>query len=167
MRFRRLSRQFERLVTLTVLTALAACGDASGPAEETTQGVEFDEGLRDRISISGVSSGAYLAVQAHIAFADRIASVAAIAGGPYHCAEGDVQTALARCMTGDGLDVQPLVDFTREFSTTGTIATLDDIARSRVWVFHSPADSVVSPTAGDALHDFIPEVATDRVDAQR
>jgi poly(3-hydroxybutyrate) depolymerase len=133
---------------------LTACGDASGPSEETGKGVEFHEGLRNRISISGVSSGAYLAVQTHIAYADKIGSVAAIAGGPYHCAEGDVQTALARCMTGDGLDVQPLVEFTKGFASAGTIAALDDIAISRVWIFHSPADSVVSPAAGVALRDF-------------
>jgi poly(3-hydroxybutyrate) depolymerase len=154
MPFRHLSQAFERVAIVVVLAGMVACGDTSGPGAAPGDEADYDEALRNRISISGVSSGAYLAIQTHIAFADRVGSVAAIAGGPYHCAEGDVQTALARCMTGDGLDIEPLIEYTTDFASAGTIASLDKIAASRVWIFHSPADTVVSPSAGVALRDF-------------
>ena len=154
MPFRRSSRLSERAAAIAILACLAACGDPSGSTGGADGTVEFDAALKDRISISGVSSGAYLAIQAHVAYAEKIGSVAAIAAGPYHCAEGSVQTALARCMTGEGLDVEPLIANTRDFSSAGTIAPLDDLAGSRVWIYHSPADSVVSPTAGTALFEF-------------
>ena len=125
--------------------------------------------MRERISISGVSAGAYLAVQAHVAYADKIGSVAAMAGGPYHCARGSVQTALATCMTGEGLEVTPLIEFARQFAAAGTIAPLDELANSKIWIYHSPADSVVAPFAGDALRDFyaafVPEAAIEYVDS--
>ena len=141
------------LVSLAALSiGVAACGDTTPSVPQVS--VEYDAELKSRISISGVSAGGYLAHQAHVAYADKVGGVAVIAGGPYHCAEGSVQTALARCMTGEGLEVQPLADFARQFAEAGDIAALDELASSRVWIFHSPSDSVVSPTAGAALRDF-------------
>ena len=150
MPFRRLWRRSRHAAVAAILPLALACGEPPAPAVE----VEFDPSLRPLVSISGVSSGAYLAMQAHVALADKIGTVAAIAGGPYHCAQGSVQTALATCMTGEGLDVEPLIGFAKEFAAAGTIASLENLAGTRVWLFHSPADAVVAPAAGDALQAF-------------
>ena len=88
-----------------LLASLAACGGA----EDQSPAVEFDAALKNRITVSGVSAGGYMAVQAHVAFADKIGGAGVVAAGPYHCARGDVQVALANCMTGEGLSVEPLV----------------------------------------------------------
>ncbi len=77
-----------------------------------------------------------------------------MAGGPYHCAQGDVQVALSQCMTGEGLTVEPLVGFTSAAAAAGDIAPVAELDSARVWIFHSPADSVVAPAAGSALRDF-------------
>jgi poly(3-hydroxybutyrate) depolymerase len=132
---------------------LVACGDGSRQ-ESVPTSVSYDDALRARVSVSGVSSGGYMAVQAHVAYAERIGGVAAIAAGPYHCAEGDVKFALGRCMTGQGLDVLPMIAFAREAVAAGDVALTESIRDARVWVFHSPADAVVSPAAGEALVDF-------------
>ena len=137
-----------------MLLGLTACGDKSPPPVESVPASEFDAALRSRISVSGVSSGGYLAVQSHVAFADRIGGAAVVAGGPYHCAAGDVKTALGKCMTGEGLSAEPMINFANEAAAAGSIAATDDMQDARVWIFHSPADGLVSPRAGEALADF-------------
>jgi poly(3-hydroxybutyrate) depolymerase len=150
-----LNRSEHRTITfLLLLVTLAACGGGSGDSPSATPVAGFDAALKSRISVSGVSAGGFMAVQSHVALADRIGGVGAVAAGPYHCAQGDVQTALSRCMTGEGLAVEPLVQFTKEAAAAGEIAPVAELESARVWVFHSPADSVVSPAAGRALADF-------------
>jgi hypothetical protein len=80
--------------------------------------------------------------------------VAALAAGPYHCAEGDVKNVLGRCMAGQDLDAGPMIDFTRSAAAAGNIAATESMLDAKVWVFHSPADAIVSPLVGDALVDF-------------
>ena len=41
-------------------------------------------------SVSGISSGAFMAVQMGVAFSKDIVGLGAIAGGPYYCALGSV-----------------------------------------------------------------------------
>jgi poly(3-hydroxybutyrate) depolymerase len=134
-----------------IACGLVACGGDNAP---TPQPVDYDEGLSSRVSVSGVSAGGYMAVQSHVALADRIGGVGAIAAGPYHCAGGDIQVALGPCMTGRELDAEPMIRFAGEAAAAGGIASTESLRDARVWVFHSPADAVVSPAAGDALVDF-------------
>jgi len=42
----------------------------------------------DAISLSGISAGAFMAQQFHVAHSAHIAGVGLIAGGPYRCAAG-------------------------------------------------------------------------------
>ena len=136
-----------------VLLLLGGCGDSAPPPAPATTAVP-DSALQPRVTVSGVSSGGYMAVQAQVALASRIGGVAAVAAGPYHCAEGRVSLALGRCISGDGLDLAPLLQFTREASAAGHVAGVDAIAAARVWIFHSPDDGVVDQRLGGALADF-------------
>jgi poly(3-hydroxybutyrate) depolymerase len=54
------------------------------------------------ITVSGVSSGAFMGVQLHVAHSDIISGVGAIAGGIYSCSEGQVATAITTCMSFPG-----------------------------------------------------------------
>lgn len=49
------------------------------------------------ITVSGLSGGAYMAVQYHVAFSATVSGVGALAGGPYYCAINNVGLALGRC----------------------------------------------------------------------
>lgn len=49
-------------------------------------------------SVSGLSSGAYMAGQFHVAYSGTVGGAGVIAGGPYDCAEGQLSVALNRCM---------------------------------------------------------------------
>lgn len=148
------------LVLAMLLASLVACS-GSGDQPPAAPVADVDAALKSRITVSGVSAGGYMAVQTHIAFADRVGGAGIIAAGPYHCAQGDVQVALARCMTGEGLAVEPLIEFAKSAAAAGTVAPLAELEPARVWIFHSPADSVVAPVAGAALADyyraFVPE----------
>ena len=141
------------IAMLVLLVIVAGCG-GSDDAPPPAPAADFDAAVKSRISVSGVSAGGFMAVQSHVALADRIGGVAAVAAGPYHCAQGDVQVALSRCMTGEGLDVEPLVEFVNAAAAAGEVAPVAEIESARVWIFHSPADSVVAPAAGRALADF-------------
>jgi poly(3-hydroxybutyrate) depolymerase len=145
--------EFRALAAAALLAVLVACG-GSGDQPPAAPVADVDAALKSRITVSGVSAGGYMAVQTHIAFADRIGGAGVIAAGPYHCAEGDVQVALSRCMTGEGIAVEPLIAFAKSAAAAGTVAPLAALESARVWIFHSPADSVVAPAAGRALADF-------------
>jgi poly(3-hydroxybutyrate) depolymerase len=155
------------IAVAVLLGGIAACSsDTGSPAPPAA---EIDADTRSRITVSGVSAGGYMAVQTHVAFADRIGGAAVVSAGPYHCAQGDVQTALSQCMTGEALSVESLVEFTRAAAAAGDIAPLDALESARVWIFHSPADTVVAPAAGRALRDFylafVPDQGVEFVDA--
>ena len=139
---------------LMLLVTLAGCGGGSSDSPPAAPAAGVDAALRSRISVSGVSAGGFMAVQSHVALADRIGGVGVVAAGPYHCAQGDVQIALSRCMTADDLAVEPLVRFAREAAAAGELAPVAELESARVWIFHSPADSVVAPAAGRALAEF-------------
>lgn len=149
-----------RAATLLLCAALfgtAACTEQ--PPEPLQMSVALTDSIKDgslanRVTVSGVSSGGYMAVQAHVALADRIGGVAAIAGGPYHCAEGSATTAIGRCMSGKALEVSELVAYTKEAANAGRISNLDSLKRASVWVFHSPKDAVVAQSVSDRLVDF-------------
>ena len=111
-----------------------------------------------RTTVSGISSGAYMATQVHLAFSDRIAGAALLAGGPYGCAQGSLETALGRCLNpaADKLpDVAQLAADVRARATDGRIAALDGLAGDKVHVFHGTLDVTVAAgvsTAGAELY---------------
>ena len=139
---------------LAALVGFAGCGGDPSDGSTAAPAAGFDPEQKSGITVSGVSAGGFMAVQSHVALADRIGGAGAVAAGPYHCARGDVQVALSECMTGEGLDVEPLVRFANQAAAAGDIGPVEDLESARVWIFHSPADSVVAPAAGRALADF-------------
>lgn len=47
-------------------------------------------------SVSGISSGAYFAVQMQVDYSSGIIGAGVIAGGPFYCAKGQVGQAVSR-----------------------------------------------------------------------
>lgn len=107
-------------------------------------------------SVSGLSSGASMAVQFHVAFSASLVGVGAVAGGPYACAEGNPFLALNRCMaTSLGApDPRRLLGIAAAAATFGGIDPLSNLARARVYVFGGGRDKVVTPPVVDALVRF-------------
>ena len=110
-----------------------------------------------RTTVSGLSSGAYMAEQMHVAFSDHVAGAAFIAGGPYHCAQGTLQTALANCMNpaaGKGPDVAALAAFAKDAAKAGRIAPLSGLAGDPVLILHGKADQTVGESLSAASAAF-------------
>lgn len=104
-------------------------------------------------SISGVSSGGYMAVQFGVAHSAMVRGVGALAAGPYYCAEGSVALALTTCVSGEPA-VQALVLLTRTWSAAGLIDPAAALARQRVWLFSGSRDTVVRASIVRALEIF-------------
>ena len=122
-------------------------------------------------SVSGLSSGAYMAGQFHVAFSAHLKGAAIIAGGPYHCADGQLATALSRCMqTGFGApDPLELLDKAGSFAQTGAIDALANLTDDRVYIFsgtedHTVTQAVVNKTAAFYRLLGLPEASIRYVD---
>ena len=116
-----------------------------------------------RVAVTGMSSGAYMATQAHFVFSDRIQAAALIAGGPYGCAKGDLNTALSVCMraTPSAPDVAELAAQVRQRAADGKIAPLAGLQGDQVFVFHGSADSTVVPQVGAATESLYASLQSD------
>ncbi|HYE36940.1 hypothetical protein [Methylocaldum sp.] len=106
-------------------------------------------------SVSGISSGAYLAVQFHVAHSGIVRGAGVIAGGPYYCAENSVDKATRNCMKPDAAhpvpDVTHLKSVTDQLAQSGAIDDPVQLQDDRVWLFSGTADSVVEQPVMDAL----------------
>lgn len=138
---------------------LAACG--TGQQATPPPDLRIDPA---RVAVAGLSSGAYMATQAHLAYADRIHGAALIAGGPYGCANGDLGTALGSCMQGTPApDAAALAARVRERAGQGRLAPLEALAGDRVLVLHGALDSTVSPGLAATTADLYRQLS-DSVD---
>ena len=116
-------------------------------------------------SVSGLSSGAYMAGQFHFAHSGIVIGAGIVAGGPYGCAESvfggmapvwsvalaqNLNRALNGC-TGTAMaslgvpDVARLERRADERARTGKIDALKDLKGDRVYLFAGKADCTVAP----------------------
>ena len=94
---------------------------------------------------SGISSGAFFAIQLLVAFSRTFSGAGAIAGGPYYCAQSSVAIAVSACATAPSLiNVKELVQITKNTERTGTIDSLDNLQTSRVYLLSGSKDTVVT-----------------------
>eukprot|EP01100_Stratorugosa_tubuloviscum_P007087 TRINITY_DN2982_c4_g1_i1.p1 TRINITY_DN2982_c4_g1~~TRINITY_DN2982_c4_g1_i1.p1 ORF type:complete len:333 (-),score=151.03 TRINITY_DN2982_c4_g1_i1:70-1068(-) len=112
------------------------------------------------ISTSGFSSGAFFAVQYHIAYSSQLTGAAIFAGGPYYCAEGSETTALTKCMTlPSEINVGKLVDETQNFEKQGHIDVLNNLTTQAVFLFSAKFDTVVNTGVVKKLAQYYDQVA--------
>jgi poly(3-hydroxybutyrate) depolymerase len=109
-------------------------------------------------TVSGVSSGGYMAVQMHVAHSSRVKGAAAIAAGPYYCAQGSLWTALRNCMRPGGWsplpDVNALKATTDRYAREGVIDPTKNLAAVRVWLFSGTRDRTVGQPVVEALGTY-------------
>lgn len=116
-----------------------------------------------RVAVAGLSSGAYMATQAQMAYPELFPYAAIVAGGPYGCAGGKLQTALSTCMKGEPApDVAALAASAEQRAAAGRIGPLKDLAHGRVYLLHGSADTVVAPAVAEAGAHFY-QTLRDRV----
>lgn len=108
------------------------------------------------ITVSGLSSGGYFAVQFHIAHSALVDGCAVFAGGPFYCAESNVLTAQNNCMKTllGGPNIVELINLTKSDFLLGYIDDPANLANDKVYLFSGKADTVVSPNIVHSLNSY-------------
>ena len=110
------------------------------------------------VTASGVSSGAYMAVQLHVAHSATVRGVGAIAGGPYYCARGALSAAYYNCMKPGPFTPLPSVATLRQeterLAKAGRIDPTSNLANASAWLFTGSRDDTVTRDVVQALHQF-------------
>jgi len=128
-------------------------------------------------SVSGLSSGAYMAVQFHVAHSETVVGVGVVAGGPYGCAESwvartmpwmpgatyanAVQAQYGCMQTSMGApDAQALAERAGALASAGMIDPLQGVAADKVYLFSGAADDTVIEEVVAAAADFYRTLGT-------
>ena len=106
-------------------------------------------------SVSGFSSGGFMAVQFGVAFSSIIEGIGAFAGGPFGCSQGSVATAGTSCADASSApDATPLIAATKTLYASGAIDNPANLASARVFLFSGADDATVSPPVVDAAQEY-------------
>ena len=108
-----------------------------------------------QVSVAGISSGAFMANQIHVAHSADVMGAAMIAGGLYGCAVQDVEAdgvvALASQAAGPCMKVPFMLDDVKSYkaiidklAAKGWIDPPADLRRAKLYIFTGGADSVVA-----------------------
>jgi poly(3-hydroxybutyrate) depolymerase len=109
-----------------------------------------------RTTVSGLSSGAYMAVQMHVAYSATFHTGAGIvAGGPYYCARDSLSNATGPCMThSSSIPVSTLVATTNSWAGAGSIDPVANLAGSKVYLYSGTQDQTVVQAVMDDLKTY-------------
>lgn len=108
----------------------------------------------DQTTVSGLSSGGYMAAQFQLAHANWVKGAAIVAAGPVYCAQNNLLTALDHCINKVGSPI-PLAELNqqlKEWSVQGLLASEQEMQQSRIWLLHGTADEKITKAVADALY---------------
>jgi len=120
----------------------------------------------DQTSVSGISSGGFMAVQFQVAHSSIVKGAGIVAAGPFYCAQDDLITATTKCsctldpahlvcaVSAGSADVPALVRATRGFAAAGLIDDPANIARQRLITFAGGKDETVPVPVVDQLANY-------------
>jgi pimeloyl-ACP methyl ester carboxylesterase len=120
-------------------------------AAERLPGLEAD---RERLTVSGLSSGAYMAVQYAVAHSSRVNGVGVFAGGPYYCVGINPTRAETVCMQGSPGADGSIRDAER-LASLRLIDPTQNLRRMRAWLLAGASDKrVVEPVVRASAEFF-------------
>lgn len=136
-----MARTMQRAALAAALAGLVACSDEPAPP---LPAMTLDA---SRVAVAGLSSGAAMATQMHVAMNARVHGAALVAGVPYGCAQGVLETALGPCMSGQPAmpDAGALAAIVAQRAAAGSIDALSYFDGDRVFVLHGSKDATVAP----------------------
>jgi hypothetical protein len=150
-----------------IVIVLGCAAFAAGPAlAEPPVALSGYNADISQSSISGISSGEFMAVQFGTAWSSVIKGVGIVAGGPYWCAKADaddfingytlpLMTAKGPCGTpGPPSAMSDFFAKAEAKSVSGDIDSLQGLSRQKIYVFHGYNDAVVARSVTDAAVDF-------------
>ncbi len=119
----------------------------------------------DGITVSGVSSGGYMAQQFHVAHSELVRGAAILAGGPYYCAgKGypfNLWKTLSKCMKmfffWGPPNVESSIEATRLAAARGAIDNPENMNTDKVYLFSGTLDDNVPQPIMDTLYAYYQE----------
>ncbi len=148
------------MYTSRVLVSIALAWFAASPSAAATDSLPAYGADPQQTSVSGLSSGAFMAVQLQVAYSRSIIGSGVVAGGPYYCAANNM--AFAGICMGQVPFFPPnpslMADAARNFASARLIDSLSNLGNRRVYVFSGTDDSVVKQPAVDATVSFFQQV---------
>lgn len=111
-------------------------------------------------SVSGLSAGAYMADQFFVAYSKDMLGLGVFAGGLYGCSDGNLSTALGRCMSPmmfnsiDETVIQQLYAKAVGYGNVGKIDDLNHLRTKKVYIFSGRQDTVVRQEVTDWVDDW-------------
>ena len=133
----------------SVASVFASLFAATALAAEPLPSFNVD---RTQASVSGLSSGAFMAVQFHTAYSADVMGAGVVAGGPYNCAYvnfGSIDTCMQGAPRGEASYAGA-----QGFAELGEIDGTDNLRRARVYVFSGTKDAVVAQPVVDATYYY-------------
>ncbi|XP_039269886.2 poly(3-hydroxybutyrate) depolymerase-like isoform X2 [Styela clava] len=110
------------------------------------------------ISVSGFSSGGFMAVQLHVIESDTFMGAGVVAGGPYNCAHDSLSNSLTACMSSPYMiQAKSLIENAKAQADLGRISSLNNLYNSRLYLFSGKEDSIVKPGVMTKAQEFYEE----------
>lgn len=135
---------------LAALLFATVCGKVLAAAPLPPLGTDAKQN-----TVSGLSSGAFMAAQFSVANSASVAGAGIVAGGPFYCAglgsqggpERFLTTATTQCMRplGPAPSGASAWQTAQKFAGRQLIDPVDNIKRQRLYIFTGAADSIVLP----------------------
>ncbi len=150
-----------RLIAALCTVALLLLSSQSGAAIVPLPELKADS---SQISVSGLSSGGFMAVQFEVAYSSLVKGAGVIAGGPYYCAQDNITRATTLCsctnsllpcqVVKGGTDVQHLIGITRKNAQEGKIDAVSHLSGHRIYMFSGAKDTVMPQPVMDDLETY-------------
>ena len=157
-------------VAVVLLLGIAGCNEVKHETSRELPALGADV---DQTSVSGISSGAYMAGQFEMAHAKRVIGAAIIAGGPYGCSEsifadampgtGTALLNLSKAINGCMLDMlglwgvgdpTELAQKAKTRAEKGEIDPIADVVKNKVYLFSGTSDHTVVPAIVKRAAEF-------------
>jgi poly(3-hydroxybutyrate) depolymerase len=159
------------VIAAAALGAVLALSPRPGPAAEALPKLGADLA---QTSVSGLSSGAYMAGQIQVAHSKDIVGAGIVAGGPYACAESaasrifpfwptavaqNASKALYQCMRTSWGEPDPvdLAKRAKELADAGAIDPIAGLAEDNVYLYSGNSDQTVELPVVKAAKRFYEE----------
>lgn len=156
------------LVLALMATVLSGCKSTEEAPKLAALGTVIDQ-----TSVSGISSGAYMAGQFQVAYSKIVVGAGIVAGGPYGCAESvfspysdgpaavmlNANKAISGCMLNlmafwGVPSASGLADKTKSLAASGRIDPVASLVTDRVYLFSGKNDHTVVPAIVNSAAEY-------------
>ncbi|HEY4442312.1 MAG TPA: PHB depolymerase family esterase [Candidatus Elarobacter sp.] len=98
---------------------------------------------KTKTTVAGLSSGAFMAVQLHVAFSSTFHYAAIYAGGPYYCAQNSLSTAQTSCQYATSSTLSASESYLDQQSSAGTIDPKSNLSGQKAYLWSGTSDYTV------------------------